>query len=265
MGHGHHHGKDPKAGAGHVHGEAGHDHDHDHDGHVHDDHGHDHDAHAGHSHAGHSHGLGAHRSSGPSREGEARRLVLTLLISVAAVIAEGVGGYLSHSLALLSDAAHLLADVGAIALSVFAVVVASRPADQRRTFGWYRLEILAALVNGAALIAIAVFIVIEAVQRLRDPQPVAVGIVVPLALGAQILPPSPVRRIVPPFPTDQPCKPSAANCTENRGFQVPLNFSDQLLPPSLVAKMVPSSPTAQPCWPLPENRTERRPFEVPPA
>ena len=159
----------------------------DHDEHGHEGHSHGHEGH-GHDHAGHSHGLGSHRvSSGPSREGEARRLTLTLFISMAAVIAEGVGGYLSHSLALLSDAAHLLADVGAIALSLFALRVASRPADQRRTFGWYRLEILAALVNGAALLAIAVFIVIEAVQRLRDPQPVNVGIVIPLAIVGIVL------------------------------------------------------------------------------
>ena len=150
MGHGHHHHDDPHA---HAHGD--------------DHHG-----------KGHVHGKGA----GPSREGEARRLLLTLCVSVAAVVAEGLGGWFSHSLALLSDAAHLLADVGAIALSLFAVKVASRPADAKRTFGWYRLEILAALVNGAALIAIAVFIVVEAVQRLRHPEPVQVGLVVPLAL-----------------------------------------------------------------------------------
>jgi cobalt-zinc-cadmium efflux system protein len=181
MGHGHH-----------QHGQGGHEHGHDHDSdHEHgpgheragqgqgeaDEHAHDH----AHDHS-HGHGLGAHRvSSGPSRAGEARRLWFTLVISLAAVAAEGIGGWLSHSLALLSDAAHLLADVGAIALSLFAVSVASRPADRKRTFGYYRLEILAALVNGAALIAIAIFIVVEAVERLRSPQPVAVGLVIPLA------------------------------------------------------------------------------------
>lgn len=174
MGHGHHYKKEGQA-EGHEHAPG---HGHEHAGHEH----------AGPEHAGHSHGLGSHRVSvGPSRDGEARKLALTLLISLAAVIAEGVGGYLSHSLALLSDAAHLLADVGAIALSLFAVKVAARPADQRRTFGWYRLEILAALFNGAALIAIAVFIVLEAVQRLRDPQPVHVGIVIPLAIVGIVL------------------------------------------------------------------------------
>jgi cobalt-zinc-cadmium efflux system protein len=153
-----------------------------------DDHGpgrggeHDH-AHGGehdHDH-GHAHG-GLPRRSGPPREEEARRLVLTLLVSLVATFAEGLGGWLSHSLALLSDAVHLLADVAAIALSLFAVKVASRPADARRTYGWYRLEILVALVNGAALIAIAAFIAVEALHRLREPETVEVGLVVKLAL-----------------------------------------------------------------------------------
>jgi cobalt-zinc-cadmium efflux system protein len=115
------------------------------------------------------------------REGEARRLSLTLLISLAAVVAEGLGGYLANSLSLLSDAGHMLADAGAIALSLFALRVGARPADAKRTYGYYRLEIIAALVNGAALIAIAIGIVLEAVQRLRHPEPVAVGTVVVLA------------------------------------------------------------------------------------
>src|SRR3954469_24366148 len=93
---------------------------------------------------------------GPQREGEARRLRLTLFVALAAMLVEAVGGFLTHSLALLSDAGHMLADVGAIGLSVFALRIASRPADARRTYGYYRLEILAALLNGAFLIAIAV-------------------------------------------------------------------------------------------------------------
>jgi cobalt-zinc-cadmium efflux system protein len=147
-------------------------------------HGHHHEH--GHSHE-HGHGAGPHAHgpaarAGPPREGEARKLLFTLAVSIAAVVAEATGGYFSHSLALMSDAAHLLADVGAIGLSLFAVRVAARPADAKRTYGWYRLEILAALVNGAALIAIAIFIVVEAVQRLRAPEAVEVGLVVKLAL-----------------------------------------------------------------------------------
>ncbi|GAC1539319.1 MAG: cation diffusion facilitator family transporter [Myxococcales bacterium] len=109
------------------------------------------------------------------------KLALTFVISVAGVVAEGLGGYLSNSLALLSDAGHMLADAGAIALSLFALRVGARPADAKRTYGYYRLEIIAALLNGAVLIAIAIGIVLEAVQRLRHPEPVAVGTVVLLA------------------------------------------------------------------------------------
>ena len=119
---------------------------------------------------------------GQLREGEAKKLSVTLFLALIATVAEAVGGWVAHSLALLSDAGHMLADVGAIALSLIALRIASRPADARRTYGYYRLEILAALVNGAVLIAIAVGIVFEAWQRLMDPHPVNVRVVVLLAL-----------------------------------------------------------------------------------
>jgi cobalt-zinc-cadmium efflux system protein len=129
--------------------------------------------------AHHHHGTIA---PGPLREGEARRLSVTLFLALLATVLEGVGGWAAHSLALLSDAGHMLADAGAIALSLIALRIAGRPADARRTYGYYRLEILAALLNGAVLIAIAVGIVFEAWQRLRNPHPVNVRVVVLLAL-----------------------------------------------------------------------------------
>src|SRR5216683_1793188 len=103
--------------------------------------------------AHHHHGTIA---PGPLREGEAKRLTITLFLALLATAIEGVGGWVSHSLALLSDAGHMLADAAAIALSLFALRIGGRPADARRTYGYYRLEILAALLNGALLIAIAV-------------------------------------------------------------------------------------------------------------
>jgi cobalt-zinc-cadmium efflux system protein len=130
--------------------------------------------------AHHHHGTIA---PGPLREGEAKRLSLTLFLALLATVLEGVGGWAAHSLALLSDAGHMLADAGAIALSLIALRIAGRPADARRTYGYYRLEILAALLNGAVLIAIAVGIVFEAWQRLRNPHPVNVPVVVLLALA----------------------------------------------------------------------------------
>jgi len=121
-------------------------------------------------------------TAGPLREGEATRLSVTLALALLATVVEGVGGWLAHSLALLSDAGHMLADAGAIALSLIALRIGGRPADARRTYGYYRLEILAALLNGAVLIAIAVGIVVEAWQRLFHPHPVHVRAVVLLAL-----------------------------------------------------------------------------------
>jgi len=141
----------------------------------------------------HAHQHGHHHphiqapARGPPREGEARKLALTLAVALVAMLLEAAGGFLTHSLALLSDAGHMLADVGAIGLSVFALRIGSRPADARRTYGYYRLEILAALLNGAALIAIALVIVVEAWQRLRNPQPIHVGAVALLACAGIVL------------------------------------------------------------------------------
>src|ERR1700682_1477791 len=115
------------------------------------------------------------RPVGPSREGEQRRLVLALLLAVVAMVVEAVGGWLSNSLALMSDAAHMVADAGAIGLSLFALRMAARPADARRTYGYYRLEILGALLNGGALLAIATGIAIEAYHRLLHPRAGAVA------------------------------------------------------------------------------------------
>jgi cobalt-zinc-cadmium efflux system protein len=115
-----------------------------------------------HSHAGHDH---HHAGRGEDR----RRLAWTLLLVSGYMIAEFVGGWLTNSLALIADAGHMLSDAGALALSLFALWIARRPANPRRTYGYYRAEILAALVNGATLIAMAVYIFIEAWQRLHEP------------------------------------------------------------------------------------------------
>ncbi|HWT84864.1 MAG TPA: cation diffusion facilitator family transporter, partial [Myxococcales bacterium] len=117
----------------------------------------------------------------PLRAGEQRRLALALLVALVAMVAEGVGGWVSNSLALLSDAGHMLADAAAIGLSLLALRMAGRPADHKRTYGYRRLEILAALVNGAVLFAIAAGIAIEGYHRLMHPEPVQVRIVVLLA------------------------------------------------------------------------------------
>ncbi|MGH7124486.1 MAG: cation diffusion facilitator family transporter, partial [Stellaceae bacterium] len=92
------------------------------------------------------------------------------------------GGLLSHSLALLSDAGHVLTDVFALGLAWFAVAQANRPADKRRSYGYHRVSILAALVNSIVLIAIVIAIGYEALHRLANPEPVQGGIVIIAAL-----------------------------------------------------------------------------------
>ena len=85
------------------------------------------------------------------------------------MVAEAVGGWLTGSLALLADAGHMLSDVAALGLSLFAMWMARRPPTSKRTYGYHRMEILAALANGATLVAISILVLIEAVQRFRNP------------------------------------------------------------------------------------------------
>ncbi|HEY3279839.1 MAG TPA: cation diffusion facilitator family transporter [Gemmatimonadales bacterium] len=105
----------------------------------------------------------------PLRPESLRRLRTALAITAAVMVAEVVGGWLAGSLALLADAGHMLADAAALGLALFASHVAQRPATAQRSFGLLRFEILAALVNGAVLLAIAVGIGLEAWRRLHAP------------------------------------------------------------------------------------------------
>jgi cobalt-zinc-cadmium efflux system protein len=118
------------------------------------------------------------------REGSESRLGVALALTVAILAVELAGGLLSHSLALLSDAGHVLTDVFALGLAWFAVVQSRRPPDARRTYGYHRVGILAALVNATTLVVIVVAIVYEAARRLVHPEPVQGGVVVASALFA---------------------------------------------------------------------------------
>jgi cobalt-zinc-cadmium efflux system protein len=102
------------------------------------------------------------------RQVNRRRMHVALAINLAMLAAALVGGLVWNSLALLADAGHVLSDIGAIALGLVAVTLASRRASARRTFGLQRGEVLAALVNGLALLAVAVLVVVAAVNRLGD-------------------------------------------------------------------------------------------------
>ena len=99
------------------------------------------------------------------REDSRRRLEVVLAINLVLLVAEAVGGFITGSLAVLADAGHVLSDVGAIVLALIAARLAARPASSRRTFGYQRSEVLAALANGLTLVAVSVFIGVEAITR----------------------------------------------------------------------------------------------------
>jgi cobalt-zinc-cadmium efflux system protein len=126
--------------------------------------------------AGHSHGDGHDHGHDRSGAAGSRGLKGALILTAFFLIAEVVGGILSNSLTLLADAGHMFTDVGALAFSLFVVWLARQPATSRNTYGYLRWEILAALLNGAILLAVSAAIVWEAVQRLRVPEPVDTGV-----------------------------------------------------------------------------------------
>jgi cobalt-zinc-cadmium efflux system protein len=126
---------------------------------------------------GHRHGPtvsagGAHR----------RQLLIVLGISTTILVVEVIGGVITGSLALLADAGHMFTDVAGITLAVLAVTFASRPATQDRTYGYYRLEILAAVINAVLLVCIALFILFEAWQRWSSPPDVRGGLMLAFAV-----------------------------------------------------------------------------------
>ncbi|KJE27195.1 cation diffusion facilitator transporter family protein [Geobacillus kaustophilus] len=125
--------------------------------------------HHGHGHCGHHHG----HHHGLGREENEKGLAAALVITVGIMVLEFVGGLVTNSLALLSDSGHMLSDAASLLLSLAAVWLASKPASSKRTYGFYRFEILAALVNGVTLVAIAAWIIWEAVGRFVNPPAVA--------------------------------------------------------------------------------------------
>jgi cobalt-zinc-cadmium efflux system protein len=133
-------------------------HGHDAHGHAHD-HGHAHAHEHGHGHAGHDHTAGASEKS----------LRIALALTASFLLVEFIGGIVTESLALISDAAHMLTDVLALVIALVAIRMARRKADSRRTFGYARFEILAAAFNAMLLFGVAVFIVYEAWRRLSQP------------------------------------------------------------------------------------------------
>lgn len=136
---------------------------------------HDHSGHS-HDHEGHSHG-----------EMSGAKLGVAVALTLGFVVAEAISGYFAHSLALMSDAGHNFADAAALAFSWYAVWIAKRPSNERMTFGYHRVGILAALVNALSLVFIAIMIGWEALERLRSPEPVHGWLMVIVASFAILL------------------------------------------------------------------------------
>ncbi|MCP3754340.1 cation diffusion facilitator family transporter [Streptomyces sp. TBY4] len=151
---------------------------------AHDHAPHDHDtvgtvAHEGHGHAGHSHGVAA--------DADRRWLGIALGLITGFMAIEVVIGILAHSLALISDAAHMLTDAVSIVLALIAMRLAARPARGGFTYGLKRAEILSAQANGLTLLLLAVWLAYEAVRRLLDPPPVEGGLVLVTALAGIVV------------------------------------------------------------------------------
>ncbi len=113
--------------------------------------------------------------------GQRRRLLLVLGLTLAVMAAEIIGGLVSGSLALLADAGHMATDAAGIALALGAVTLAQRPARGRRTFGWQRVEILAAVANGLLLLVVACYVLVEAVRRIGEPPDIDSGLMLGVA------------------------------------------------------------------------------------
>ena len=142
--------------------------------HAHEHHSHDvqEDGNHGHDDATHKHDYRAYDKS---------ILLTCFVITVTTMLAEIIGGLLTHSLALVSDGIHMFTHAFALGLSWGAIVLASRPANMEKTFGYYRVEVVAAFVNGLTILFSAVWIVVEGISRLFTPEPVNVGITLIIA------------------------------------------------------------------------------------
>src|SRR5688572_32744795 len=132
----------------------------------------------------HIHGANCDHSALAEKSTRALRaaFVLTLVLFVA----EAIGGWISNSLALLADAGHVLTDAAALSLSLFVAWFSRQPVTAEKTYGYLRWEILAALLNGTTLLGISVWIVIEAVARLRAPEAVGGSLMLVVAAAGLV-------------------------------------------------------------------------------
>src|SRR3954452_3297083 len=122
---------------------------------------------AGHTHAHHGHAAG--------RAEDRRRLLLVLAVTGTVVVVEAAGAWLSGSLALLADAGHMLTDAAGIVIALLASLIATRPVSPRRTWGYHRAEIFAALLNALVLLGVCGYLAYAGTRRLVDPADVDAG------------------------------------------------------------------------------------------
>ena len=115
-----------------------------------------------------------------------KRLFLSLLITIGILVAEVIGGIMSHSLALLSDAGHVLTDAFALGLSLIALLIMKRPSDYRATYGYQRIGLIAALINGVSLVVIAIFIFLEAYKRFNSPPEINTSVMLTIAAAGLV-------------------------------------------------------------------------------
>lgn len=129
-------------------------------------------------HQGHDH------SHAAVTEGNAKKLTIALILTTTFLIIEFIAGLITQSLALLSDAAHMFTDAAALAIALAAIKIAKRPADNKRTFGYQRFEILAALFNASMLFFVAIYILYEAYQRFTQPPEIqSLGMLIVASIG----------------------------------------------------------------------------------
>ena len=135
-----------------------------------------------HDHAGHDHSHGGHDHAAHA---SVRRLRIALALTATFLVVEVIGGFLSNSLALLADAGHMMTDVAALALSLFVAWFSRQPSTPQKSYGYLRWEILAAFLNGSALLLISAGIIIESIMRIRAPEPVG-GLMLWIAVAGLI-------------------------------------------------------------------------------
>ena len=157
---------------------------HDHGGHGHE--GHDHAGHDAHGHGSHDHGSLGHTHA-PSADADRKLIVIALILLSGFLVIEVVLGFKAQSLALLTDAGHMLTDVAALVLALYALRMAARPAKGRYTFGFKRAEILSAQANGMTLILLGAWFLYEGIHRLFEPPEVEGALVLAVAIAGIVV------------------------------------------------------------------------------